>query len=154
MLKEFREFILRGNMIDLAVGVIIGGVFNRVVQSLVNDIIMPPIGLLLGRVDFTNLFLLLSGGEPVGPYATLADAQAAGAVVISYGVFINTLIALVITGFAVFLLVRGINRLRRQQEAPAPAEPTTKLCPHCQTEIPIAATRCPNCTSQLEPAVA
>jgi len=154
MLKEFREFILRGNMIDLAVGVIIGGVFNRVVQSLVNDIIMPPIGLLLGRVDFTNLFLLLSGGEPAGPYATLADAQAAGAVVISYGVFINTLIALVITGFAVFLLVRGINRLRRQQEAPAPAEPTTKLCPHCQTEIPIAATRCPNCTSQIEPAVA
>jgi len=154
MLKEFREFILRGNMIDLAVGVIIGGVFNRVVQSLVNDIIMPPIGLLLGRVDFTNLFLLLRGGEPAGPYATLADAQAAGAVVISYGIFINTLIALVITGFAVFLLVRAINRLRRQQEAPAPAAPTTKLCPHCQTEIPIAATRCPNCTSQLKPAVA
>ncbi|MFN2132340.1 MAG: large conductance mechanosensitive channel protein MscL [Anaerolineae bacterium] len=154
MLKEFREFILRGNMIDLAVGVIIGGVFNRVVQSLVNDIIMPPIGLLLGRADFTNLFLLLRGGEPAGPYATLADAQAAGAVVISYGIFINTLIALVITGFAVFLLVRAINRLRRQQEAPAPAAPTTKLCPHCQTEIPIAATRCPNCTSQLEPAVA
>ncbi|MFN2154758.1 MAG: large conductance mechanosensitive channel protein MscL [Anaerolineae bacterium] len=153
MLKEFREFILRGNMIDLAVGVIIGGVFNRVVQSLVNDIIMPPIGLLLGRADFTNLFLLLRGGEPAGPYATLADAQAAGAVVISYGIFINTLIALVITGFAVFLLVRAINRLRRQQEAPAPAAPTTKLCPHCQTEIPIAATRCPNCTSQLEPAV-
>jgi large conductance mechanosensitive channel len=154
MLKEFREFILRGNMIDLAVGVIIGGVFNRVVQSLVNDIIMPPIGLLLGRVDFTNLFLLLKGGEPAGPYPTLADAQTAGAVVISYGAFINTLIALVITGFAVFLLVRGINRLRRQQEAPAPAAPTTKLCPHCQTEIPIAATRCPNCTSQLEPAPA
>jgi large conductance mechanosensitive channel len=154
MLKEFREFILRGNMIDLAVGVIIGGVFNRVVQSLVNDIIMPPIGLLLGRADFTNLFLLLRGGEPAGPYATLADAQAAGAVVISYGIFINTLIALVITGFAVFLLVRAINRLRRQQEAPAPAAPTTKLCPHCQTEIPIAATRCPNCTSQLDPAVA
>jgi large conductance mechanosensitive channel len=154
VLKEFREFILRGNMIDLAVGVIIGGVFNRVVQSLVNDIIMPPIGLLLGRVDFTNLFLLLKGGEPAGPYPTLADAQTAGAVVISYGAFINTLIALVITGFAVFLLVRGINRLRRQQEAPAPAAPTTKLCPHCQTEIPIAATRCPNCTSQLEPAPA
>jgi large conductance mechanosensitive channel len=156
MLQEFREFILRGNVIDLAVGVIIGGVFNRVVQSLVNDILMPPIGLLLGRVDFTNLFLLLKGGDPAGPYATLADAQAAGAVVISYGVFINTLIALVITGFAVFLLVRGINRMRRQQEAPAPApaEPTTKLCPHCQTEIPIAATRCPNCTSQLEPAPA
>jgi len=149
MFKEFREFILRGNVIDLAVGVIIGGMFNRVIQSLVNDILMPPIGLLLGRVDFANLFLLLTGGEPAGPYATLADAQAAGAVVISYGVFINTVIALIITGFAVFLMVRGINRLQRQKEAP-PAEPTTKTCPHCQTTIPIGATRCPNCTSQLE----
>ena len=130
MFKEFREFILRGNVIDLAVGVIIGGMFNRVIQSLVNDILMPPIGLLLGRVDFANLFLLLTGGEPAGPYATLADAQAAGAVVISYGVFINTVIALIITGFAVFLMVRGINRLQRQKEAP-PAEPTTKTCPYC-----------------------
>jgi len=149
MFKEFRAFILRGNVIDLAVGVIIGGMFNRVVQSLVNDIIMPPIGLLLGRVDFANLFLLLKGGDPVGPYLTLADAQAAGAVAISYGVFINAVISLIITGFAVFLVVRGINRLRRQEEA-LPAEPTTKTCPHCQTTIPIGATRCPNCTSQLE----
>jgi large conductance mechanosensitive channel len=152
MFKEFREFILRGNMIDLAVGVIIGGVFNRVVQSLVNDIIMPPIGLLLGRVDFANLFLLLRGGDPAGPYATLAEAQDAGAVVISYGVFINTLIALVITGFAVFLLVRGINRLRRQEKEVQPAEPTTKTCPHCYTTIPIQATRCPHCTTELEAA--
>jgi len=149
MFKEFREFILRGNVIDLAVGVIVGGMFNRVVQSLVNDILMPPIGLLLGRVDFANLFLLLKGGDPAGPYATLADAQAAGAVAISYGVFINAVISLIITGFAVFLVVRGINRMRRQREAP-PAEPTTKTCPHCQTTIPIGATRCPNCTSQLE----
>jgi large conductance mechanosensitive channel len=149
MFKEFREFILRGNVIDLAVGVIIGGMFNRVIQSLVNDILMPPIGLLLGRVDFANLFLLLKGGDPAGPYATLADAQAAGAVAISYGVFINAVISLIITGFAVFLVVRGINRMRRQKEAP-PAEPTTKTCPHCQTTIPIKATRCPNCTSQLE----
>jgi large conductance mechanosensitive channel len=149
MFKEFREFILRGNVIDLAVGVIVGGMFNRVVQSLVNDILMPPIGLLLGRVDFANLFLLLKGGDPAGPYATLADAQAAGAVAISYGVFINAVISLIITGFAVFLVVRGINRMRRQKEAP-PAEPTTKTCPHCQTTIPIGATRCPNCTSQLE----
>jgi large conductance mechanosensitive channel len=149
MFKEFREFILRGNVIDLAVGVIIGGMFNRVIQSLVNDILMPPIGLLLGRVDFANLFLLLKGGDPAGPYATLADAQAAGAVAISYGVFINAVISLIITGFAVFLVVRGINRMRRQKEAP-PAEPTTKTCPHCQTTIPIGATRCPNCTSQLE----
>jgi large conductance mechanosensitive channel len=149
MFKEFREFILRGNVIDLAVGVIVGGMFNRVIQSLVNDILMPPIGLLLGRVDFANLFLLLKGGDPAGPYATLADAQAAGAVAISYGVFINAVISLIITGFAVFLVVRGINRMRRQKEAP-PAEPTTKTCPHCQTTIPIGATRCPNCTSQLE----
>jgi large conductance mechanosensitive channel len=149
MFKEFREFILRGNVIDLAVGVIIGGMFNRVIQSLVNDILMPPIGLLLGRVDFANLFLLLKGGDPAGPYATLADAQAAGAVAISYGVFINAVISLIISGFAVFLVVRGINRMRRQEEAP-PAEPTTKTCPHCQTTIPIKATRCPNCTSQLE----
>jgi large conductance mechanosensitive channel len=149
MFKEFRTFILRGNVIDLAVGVIIGGVFNRVIQSLVNDILMPPIGLLLGRVDFANLFLLLKGGDPTGPYATLADAQAAGAVVISYGMFINTVIALIITGFAVFLVVRGINRLQRQKEAP-PAEPTTKTCPYCQTTIPIGATRCPHCTSELE----
>jgi large conductance mechanosensitive channel len=150
MFKEFRTFILRGNVIDLAVGVIIGGVFNRVVQSLVNDIVMPPIGLLLGRVDFANLFLLLKRGDPVGPYLTLAEAQEAGAVVISYGVFINTVISLIITGFAVFLIVRGINRLRRQQKEASPAEPTTKTCPHCQTTIPIKATRCPNCTSQLE----
>jgi large conductance mechanosensitive channel len=153
MFKEFRTFILRGNVIDLAVGVIIGGVFNRVVQSLVNDIIMPPIGLLLGRVDFANLFLLLRKGDPAGPYATLADAQAAGAVVMSYGMFINTVIALIITGFAVFLVVRGINRLQRQKEAP-PAEPTTKTCPYCQTTIPIKATRCPHCTSELEGAPA
>jgi large conductance mechanosensitive channel len=153
MFKEFSTFILRGNVIDLAVGVIIGGVFNRVVQSFVNDIIMPPIGLLLGRVDFANLFLLLKGGDPTGPYATLADAQAAGAVVISYGMFINTVIALIITGFAVFLMVRGINRLQRQKEAP-PAEPTTKTCPYCQTTIPIKATRCPHCTSELEGAPA
>jgi large conductance mechanosensitive channel len=154
MFKEFREFILRGNMIDLAVGVIIGGVFNRVVQSLVNDIIMPPIGLLLGRVDFANLFILLRGGDPAGPYPTLAEAQEAGAVVISYGVFINTLIALVITGFAVFLLVRAINRMRRQEKEVPPEEPTTKTCPHCFTTIPIKATRCPNCTTELEGAPA
>ena len=152
MFKEFKEFIVRGNVIDLAVGVIIGGVFNRVVQSLVNDVIMPPIGLLLGRVDFTNLFLLLSKGDPAPPYATLAEAQEAGAVVISYGMFINTVIALIITGFAVFLVVRAINRLQREKEAPA--EPTTKTCPHCYTKIPIQATRCPNCTTELEGAPA
>jgi large conductance mechanosensitive channel len=149
MLKEFKKFILRGNVIDLAVGVIIGTAFNAVVKSLVNDIVMPPIGLLLGRADFANLFIILKMGDPAGPYAQLADAQAAGAVTINYGLFINTIVSLLITGFAVFLIVRTINRMKREKPAP-PAEPTTKKCPYCFTEIPIAATRCPNCTSQLE----
>jgi large conductance mechanosensitive channel len=110
---------------------------------------MPPIGLLLGRVDFANLFILLKVGDPVGPYATLVDAQAAGAVTMNYGTFINTIISLIITGLAVFLMVRGVNRLQKEKPAP-PAEPTTKTCPFCATEIPIAATRCPHCTSALE----
>jgi large conductance mechanosensitive channel len=149
MYKEFKEFILRGNVIDLAVGVIIGGAFGAVVKSLVDDIIMPPIGLLLGRVDFANLFITLKMGDPAGPYAQLADAQAAGAVTINYGVFVNTIVSLIIIGFAVFLIVRSINRMQREEPAPA-AEPTTKNCPYCLTEIAIKATRCPNCTSQLE----
>jgi large conductance mechanosensitive channel len=149
VLKEFRAFILRGNVVDLAIGVIIGGAFNALVKSLVNDLVMPPIGLLLGRVDFANLFLTLKGGDPMGPYLTLADAQAAGAVTMNYGVFINSIVSLLITGFAVFMLVRGVNRLRRQKPAP-PAAPTTKDCPYCLSKIPIAATRCPNCTSHLE----
>ena len=149
MFQEFKKFILRGNVMDLAVGVIMGGVFNAVVKSFVGDILMPPIGLLLGRVDFANLFILLKVGDPVGPYATLVDAQAAGAVTMNYGTFINTIISLIITGLAVFLMVRGMNRLQKEKPAP-PAEPTTKTCPFCATEIPIAATRCPHCTSALE----
>jgi large conductance mechanosensitive channel len=149
MFKEFKAFIMRGNVIDLAVGVIIGGAFGAVVKSLVDDIIMPPIGLLLGRVDFANLFITLKMGDPAGPYAQLADAQAAGAVTVNYGIFINTIVSLIIVGVAVFLIVRAINRMQREEPAP-PAEPTTKKCPHCFTEIPIEATRCPNCTSQLE----
>ena len=149
MFEEFKKFILRGNVMDLAVGVIMGGVFNAVVKSFVGDILMPPIGLLLGRVDFANLFILLKAGDPVGPYATLVDAQAAGAVTMNYGTFINTIISLIITGLAVFLMVRGVNRLHKEKPAP-PAEPTTKKCPFCATEIPISATRCPNCTSELE----
>jgi large conductance mechanosensitive channel len=149
MWKELKAFILRGNVIDLAVGVIMGGAFNTAIKSLVNDVLMPPIGLLLGRVNFANLFWLLKGGDPAGPYATLADAQAAGAVAISYGVFINSVVALLLTGVAVFFVVRGINRLKRQKPAP-PAAPTTKPCPYCLSTIPIKATRCPNCTSQLE----
>ncbi|MBN1640128.1 MAG: large conductance mechanosensitive channel protein MscL [Anaerolineae bacterium] len=149
MWKELKAFILRGNVIDLAVGVIMGGVFNTVIKSLVSDVIMPPIGLLLGRVNFADLFLMLKKGDPVGPYATLADAQAAGAVVISYGVFVNNVVTLILTGIAVFFVVKAINRLNREKPAP-PAEPTTKLCPYCLSTIPIKATRCPNCTSQLE----
>jgi len=148
MLKEFKEFAMRGNVVDMAVGIIIGAAFVQIVTSLVNDVLMPPIGLLLGNVDFSNLFLVLKGGTEAGPYASLADAQAAGAVTLNYGVFVNTVISFVIVALAVFLLIRSINRLQREEEAP-PAEPTTKECPHCLSTIPLKATRCPYCTSEL-----
>jgi large conductance mechanosensitive channel len=142
MLKEFRDFVMRGNVMDLAVGVIIGGAFGKIVSSLVTDIIMPPIGLLLNGVDFSNLFVSLNGQA----YATLADAQKAGAPTLNYGSFINNIIDFVIIALVIFLMIRAINRLQR----PAPAAaPSTKDCPHCFTVIPIKATRCPNCTSQL-----
>ena len=150
MLKEFKAFIMRGNVLDLAVGVIIGGAFNAIVKSLVNDLLMPPIGLLLGRVDFASLLLVLKAGDPAGPYATLADAQAAGAVTMNYGFFINTVVSFVITAFAVFVVVKAANRLKREEKAPPPPAPTDKECPYCFTKIPIKATRCPHCTSQLE----
>lgn len=148
MLKEFKEFAMRGNVVDMAVGIIIGAAFGTIVKSLVSDIIMPPIGLLLGNVDFTNFFAVLREGTAAGPYASLADAQKAGAVTINYGVFLNTVISFVIVAFAVYLLIRTLNRLKRQEEAPA-EEPTTKDCPYCLSTIPIKATRCPNCTSEL-----
>ena len=151
MLKEFKEFALRGNVVDMAVGIVVGAAFGTIVTSLVDDIIMPPIGLLLGGVDFTNLFMLLKAGSPAGPYASLADAQAAAAVTINYGVFINVVISFLIVAFVIFLLIRNINRMKREEEAP-PAEPTTKECPYCLSTIPINATRCPQCTSQLESA--
>ena len=142
MLKEFREFIMRGNVVDLAVGVIIGGAFGKIVSSLVSDVIMPPIGLLLNGVDFSNLFVSLTGQ----PYATLADAQAAGAPTLNYGNFINSVIDFLLVGLVIFLLIRAINRLQR----PAPAaEPSTKECPFCFSAIAVKATRCPSCTSQL-----
>ncbi len=152
MLKEFREFIMRGNVVDMAVGIIIGAAFGAIVTSLVRDVIMPPIGLGLGNVDFTNLFVVLRDGETVaGPYATLADAQAAGAVTINYGIFVMAVISFLIVAFAVFLLVRSINRMRRQMEAPKPAAvANTKECPYCLSSIPIKATRCPHCTSELK----
>ena len=146
MFKEFKEFAMRGNVVDMAVGIIIGAAFGTIVKSLVSDVIMPPIGLLLGNVDFENLFAVLKQGATAGPYAALVDAQAAGAVTINYGVFINTVISFIIVAFAVFLLIRNINRLKRKE---VPPEPTTKDCPFCYTAIPIKATRCPYCTSQL-----
>ncbi|MCE5209062.1 MAG: large-conductance mechanosensitive channel protein MscL [Chloroflexi bacterium] len=148
MLKEFKEFIQRGNMIDLAVGIVIGAAFTAIVNSLVKDIIMPPLGLLLSGVDFSNLFILLRQGTPAGPYANLADAQAAAAVTINIGLFINAIISFLIVSLAVFFVVKAINRLQRKEEA-KPAVPTTKECPFCFTEIPIKAQRCPHCTSQL-----
>jgi large conductance mechanosensitive channel len=147
MLKEFREFAMRGSVVDLAVGVIIGAAFGAIVNSLVTDIIMPPIGLLLGRVDFTNLYVLLNAGDPAGPYASLADAQSAGAVTINYGLFINSIISFIFVAFAVFFLIRTINRLQREEETPE--EITTKDCPFCLSSVPLNATRCAYCTSDL-----
>jgi large conductance mechanosensitive channel len=149
MMKEFKEFAVRGNVVDMAVGIIIGAAFGTIVKSLVADVIMPPIGLALGDVDFANLFGVLKQGAPPGPYASLADAQAAGAVSVNYGVFINTIISFVIVAFAVFMMIRSINKMKREAEAP-PAEPTTKECPYCFSSIPIKATRCPLCTSELK----
>jgi len=152
MLKEFREFAMRGNVVDMAVGVVIGAAFGAIAKSLVADVLMPPIGLLLGNVDFANLFLVLrEGAAAAGPYATPADAAAAGAVTLNYGAFINTVVSFLIVAFAVFLVVRAMNRMKREAPAPAPA-PTTKDCPHCATAIPLKATRCPNCTSDLRAA--
>ena len=148
MFKEFKEFAMKGNVVDMAVGIIIGLAFGAIVNSLVADLITPPIGLLLGNVDFSNLFVVLKAGSTPGPFASLAEAQKAGAVTINYGVFINTIISFLIVAFAVFLLVRGINKLKRKEEAP-PAEPTTKECPHCLSTIPIKATRCAYCTSEI-----
>ncbi len=142
MLKEFKEFALRGNVIDLAVGFILGVAFSAIVTSLVNDVIMPPLGLLLGKVDFANLFINLSGGS----YPTVAAAKAAGAVTINYGTFINTLINFILVALVMFLLVRAMNRMKKPEAAPAV---TTKACPYCYSEIPLKATRCPQCTSQL-----
>ena len=147
MLKEFKEFAVKGNVVDMAVGIIIGAAFGTIVRSLVSDIIMPPIGLLLGNVDFSELFVVLKHGAAAGPYPTIADAQAAGAVTLNYGVFINTIISFIIVAFAVFMIIKQMNRLKR--EAP-PAPPNTKECPYCFSAIPIKATRCPSCTSDLK----
>ena len=144
MFKEFREFIARGNVVDLAVAVVIGAAFGRIIASLVEGVIMPPIGLLLGKADFSNLFIDLSGQNP----ASLADAQLRGLPVIAYGRFINDVVNFLIIAFVIFLIVKAVNRLR----AAPPPPPNTKDCPYCLTDIPLAATRCPACTSEVAPA--
>ena len=148
MAKEFKEFILRGNVVDMAIGVIIGAAFGSIVNSLVKDVLMPPIGLLLGGLDFSNLFLLIKAGTPGGPYMTIADAQAAGAVTINYGLFINAVVSFLIVAAVLFLLVRAVNRLRRT-EVPQPEAPATKKCPFCLSDVPLQARRCAFCTSEL-----
>jgi len=142
MLKEFKEFAMKGNVLDMAVGIIIGAAFGKIVTSFVSDILMPPLGLLLGKMDFASLFLTLSGQR----YPTIAAAKAAGAATLNYGLFINTIIDFLIVAFAVFLLVRQVNRFKRQQPG---AAPVTKDCPYCAFAIPVPASRCPHCTSQL-----
>ena len=148
MLKEFKAFAMRGNVIDMAVGIIIGAAFSPIVKSLVDHIIMPPIGLLLGNVDFSNLFVLLKEGATAGPYPSMAAAEEAGAVMISYGLFLNAIVNFLIVAFAIFLLIRAVNRMKREEQA-APAQPTTKQCLHCLSDIPMKASRCAYCTSEL-----
>jgi large conductance mechanosensitive channel len=148
MLKEFKEFAMKGNVLDMAVGIVIGAAFGLIIASLVADVIMPPIGLLLGNIDFANIFTVLREGKVAGPYATPAAAKAAGAVTVNWGIFINTIINFVIVAFAIFLLVKGVNKMRREQPVPC-AEPTTKECPYCLSLVPLKATRCPQCTSEI-----
>ncbi|MCM2272094.1 MAG: large conductance mechanosensitive channel protein MscL [candidate division Zixibacteria bacterium] len=148
MLKEFKEFAMRGNVMDMAIGIIIGAAFGPIVASLVGDVIMPPIGMLMGNVDFSNLFFVIKDGAQAGPYASVAAAKAAGAVSINYGLFINTIINFVIVAFAVFLMIKAMNKMKREQPAPA-ADPTTKECPYCLSTIPIKATKCGHCTSSV-----
>jgi large conductance mechanosensitive channel len=147
MFKEFKQFAMRGNVVDMAVGIVIGAAFGTIVKPFVDDVLMPPIGLLLGSVDFANLFITLKeGGKAAGPYASLAAAKAAGAVTLNLGVFINTVISFVIVAFAVFLVIKGMNKMQREKPAPSP---DTKECPFCLSTIPLQASRCPQCTSQL-----
>ncbi|MBK9777387.1 MAG: large-conductance mechanosensitive channel protein MscL [bacterium] len=150
MLKEFRDFAMKGNVVDMAVGIIIGAAFGTIVASLVADIIMPPIGMLLGGVDFTNIFVALKDGSTAGPYPTLAAAQAAGAVTMNVGMFLNKVFSFIIVAFSVFMLVKAMNKAKRAEPAPAPAAPTTKECPFCLSSIPLKATRCAHCASDLK----
>jgi len=148
MFKEFKEFAMRGNVLDMAVGIVIGASFGAIVTSFVADVIMPPIGFLLGNIDFSSLFIILKEGKVPGPYESLAAAKAAGAVTLNYGVFINTIISFLIVAFAVFLVIKNINKLKREQEAPA--APATKECPFCLSAIPMKAVKCAHCTAELK----
>ena len=147
MFKEFKEFAMKGNVIDMAVGIIIGAAFGTIIKSLVDDVLMPPIGLLLGNVDFANLFLVIKEGKVASPYASLPAAKAAGAVTVNVGIFINTIISFLIVAFSVFLVIKNVNRFKKE---PPPPDPATKDCPLCFTAIPVKATRCPHCTSELK----
>jgi large conductance mechanosensitive channel len=147
MFKEFKEFAMKGNVVDMAVGIIIGAAFGTIIKSLVDDILMPPIGLLLGNVDFANIFMVIKEGKVAGPYASIAAAKAAGAVTVNPGIFINTIIGFLIVAFSVFLVIKNVNKVKKE---PPPADPAIKDCSYCFTAIPIQATRCPNCTSELK----
>ena len=146
MWKEFKEFAVKGNAVDMAVGIIIGAAFGAIVKSLVDDVIMPPIGLLLGNMDFKDLFIVLKEGTTMGPYLSLAQAKAAAAVTLNYGMFLNMVVSFLIVAFAVFLLVKAVNKLKKQEEA----APDKKDCPYCLSSIPIKATRCAHCTSEVK----
>lgn len=145
MLKEFKEFAMRGNVVDMAVGIIIGAAFGAIVTSLVSNVIMPPIGMVLGGVDFSNLFIVIKEGATAAPYISLADAQKAGAVTVNYGLFFNSIISFLIIAFAIFMVIRALNKLKKPEEG----KPTAKDCPYCLSLVPVKATRCPNCTSQI-----
>lgn len=149
MLEEYKKFAVRGNVVDMAVGIIIGAAFNGVVQSLVEDILMPPLGLLMGDINLSSLFLVLREGTPPPPYPSLEAAQSAGAVTLNVGTFLNAALSFFLVTFAVFLLVRYVNRLREPTSPPEPAAPTVKKCPYCVTDVPVQASRCPHCTSEL-----
>lgn len=153
MLKDFRDFIMRGNVLDMAVGIIIGAAFGTLVTSIVKDIIMPPIGLVLGNVDFTNLFAVLKAGTTPGPYSSLANAQAAGAVTVNYGLFINTIVSFLIVALVLFFLIRAFvhARTRLEPKKAAPVAPTTRECPYCLSQVPVKASKCAYCTSELAP---
>lgn len=152
MFREFKEFAVRGNVIDMAVGIIVGGAFTGVVQSLVRDIIMPPLGYLTGSMDFSHLFIVLREGPVAGPYRTLAAARESGAILVSYGQFVTSALSFLIVAFVVFLMVRYINRLRRPADSPEPVSPAIRKCAYCCSDIAVEASRCPHCTSHLEPA--